>query len=652
MRQGAAQKMEGPDGKVTRACVRRGCASICNTPCTNQAATRNFAGGGARASVMHSLFFVCCVVTFICAPVSLVTGVAAPDQARVSAEQPDATELDAAIRSGAFGGYLTSLSDWLNRKAPATLDETTLRALLKDPAFLNALDQRQLIAKTGADALGAFARADPANQAFLTWLLKNTPAMDLYLEGAVPLGLAARQADKYTLDAAALEIWKKILQADPDAKGGLCLKLAIALALRPPGSVNIGAGRAETPADPVTRYTYYKTAHKKGELFPSFDHLTVWEYSKILCSGASDADLTWAREMVNTFRPDLRADEQVVNSTSLVWRRAAPAVFYPNGGYQNFRNVLAGGGKCGPRSSWSVMVCHAFGIPAIGVGQPAHACVAYKAANPLTQPQPGSAWKVGYGAGWQVSTLDASKGETLKGPDFLAGIEKRSDAAKFSQVEHLRWLAGALTAADKAAAVMAVARTIDDSITSAKTDLTASLKPDEAEADPGVKAAAKAGPAGGTAAGAAPAQPATAPVKTTAGVLHIEAASFARTGGKISWGGQIPNVLVHDSFTGGKQVYFQQQMQEQWADYAIDVPTAGSYRITMQAACINEDQVLEVCSGANVLARVQIPLTYGLWQVTEPVELKLEKGSQTLRVQTPTTEHKRGIALKWFELKG
>ena len=70
--------------------------------------------------------------------------------------------------------------------------------------------------------------------------------------------------------------------------------------------------------------------------------------------------------MINSFRPDLRADELVVNSTSFVWRRGAPAVFYPNGGYQNFQNVLAGGGKCGPRSSWSVMVCHAFGIPAIG----------------------------------------------------------------------------------------------------------------------------------------------------------------------------------------------------------------------------------------------------------------------------------------------
>ncbi len=575
--------------------------------------------------------------------------------APLQAWQPNATELDAAIRSGDIAGYLAGAGVWLNQMTPAKPNESALASLLTDPVFLTVLDQRQLIAKTGADQLGAFAKADPAKQAFLSGLLKNTAAMDLYLEGAVPIGLAAREDNNYGLKTEALELWHKILKADPDARDGIYQKLAIATALRPPGSVNIGAGGAATPADPVTRYLYFKAAHQQKVLFPSFDHLTVWEYSKILCSGASDTDLTWARDMISTFRPDLWTDELVVNSTSLVWRRAAPSTFYPNGGYQNFKNVLAGGGKCGPRSSWSVMVCHAFGIPAIGVGQPGHACVAYKTAYPMTEPQPGSAWKVGFGAGWNKSTLEDSKGASLKGPDFLAGVEKRSDLAKFSQVEHLRWLAAALTIAERATAVMAIARKVNDSITAAKTDLTASLKPDEAEADPGVKAAK------GTAAKAAAplAKPASikagAALTAVAGVIHVDAAAFGQTGGRISWGGQLPKVLVHDSFSGGKQVYFQQQMKEQWADYTIDVPASGTCQMIMKAACINEDQLLEVCCGGKVIATVPIPLTFGLWQETKPVALKLDKGTQTLRVQTPVSvdaeNHKRGIALKWFELR-
>ncbi len=574
----------------------------------------------------------------------------------IHAAPPSQANVEKASKAGDFSGALSILNSWLNDQVPAKPADAALMALIADPAFANALARRQLISKIGADKLAAFAKADAANQAFLEWLLGNTSAMNLYLEAAVPLGLAAREKNAYTLDPASLQIWQQILKADPDAKDGIYQKLAIATALRPPGCVNIGAGGAATPADPVARYRYFKTAHQKKELFPSFDRLTVWEFSKILCSGASDADLTWARQMINSFRPDLRADELVVNSTSFVWRRGAPAVFYPNGGYQNFQNVLAGGGKCGPRSSWSVMVCHAFGIPAIGVGQPAHACVAYKAANPMTQPQPGSAWKVAYGAGWDKSTIDDTPYDKLKGPDFLAGIEKRSDAAKFSQVEHLRWLAGAVTPPEKAAAVMGVAQKIHDSITLPKTDITASHKADEAEADPGVKAAAKAGAP--KVPGAISVNPSATTSKAASGVIHVEAAAFAKTGGKISWGGQIPNVLVHDSFGGGKQAYFQQQMKEQWADYTIEVPTAGTYQITMKAACINDDQLLEVSSGNKVVAAVPIPLVpgaFGLWQDTKPVELKLEKGTQTIRVQTPVSvnaeNHKRGIALRFFELK-
>lgn len=561
----------------------------------------------------------------------------------VHAWQPGGINLDSTIKSGDFNGYLTNATAWLNENAPVRLDEKTAATLLKDSAFVSVLDQRQLIAKIGADKLGAFAKADPANQAFLTWLLKNTPAMELYLEGAVPIGLAAREANNYTLNTSSLETWKKILKADPDAKDGLYLKMAIALALASP--IPGGAGSAATSEDAIARYQHYKAAHQKKELMPSFDKLTVWEYTKVLPSGASNADLTWVREMVNTFRPDLRIDERVVETTSLVWRRAAPPKFYPNGGYQDFKNVLSGGGKCGPRSSWSVMVCRAFGIPAIGVGQPAHACVAYKSANPMLQPQPGSTWKVGFGRGWEVSKL-----EGITGPEFLAGVEKRSDAAKFSTVEHLRWLAGALKTKDHSTAYMEVARRINDSIAGVKTDLTASLKPDEAEADPGVKAAAL-GKSAQSSAKATLTNNAPATLKMASDTLLVEAASFTQTGGKISWGGQSPHVLVHDSYTGGKQIYFQQQMNEQWADYSFEVPKAGNYQIIMKTACINDDQLLEVCSGSSVIATVPIANTFGLWEETKPVELKLERGKQTLRLQTPVANHKRGIALKSFELK-
>ncbi|MDA1005249.1 MAG: hypothetical protein O3A87_02025, partial [Verrucomicrobia bacterium] len=374
--------------------------------------------------------------------------------------EPNTKDRDAAIAGGDFAGYFTNLSTWLGQKVPADpgkISEAALMSLLEDQAFVNALDQRQFIAKLGADALGTFAKADPGNRELLGWILNDTGVMDPFLQAAGPTPIQARDENSYSVSPATLDIWRRILKADPEAKYGIHRKLAMATAIAPPRS--IGAGSADTLADPVDRYLYVKNAHKNKELVPSFDHLTVWEYTKVVSSGATDSDLTWAREMINTWRPDLKHKEQVIESTREVWRRAAPPQFYP-GGYGNFRNVLAGGGKCGPRSSWAVMICQAFGIPAIGVGQPGHACAAAKSAYPEVQPQPGSAWKVHQGAGWPVSKLDGTTG-----PGFLEAVAERAHPAEFAQIEHLRWLASTLAAPEQAVAVRAVAAKIREALT-------------------------------------------------------------------------------------------------------------------------------------------------------------------------------------------
>ena len=543
------------------------------------------------------------------AAATLLGALAAP----LHAAAPNSNDLDAAIKSGDFAGYLDTLDAYL--KPAGGMAEGPLLARLEDPVFVGSLDQRQLIAKTGADKLAAFAKADAANPAFLSWLMHHTRALDLYLEGVVPIGLAAREDNSYALSTAPLELWKKILAADPQSNDGLYLKLAIATAILPPGSVNIGAGGAKTPAEPVSRYLHYKTAHQNKELFPSFDKLTVWELTKVVCSGASNEDLAWGRQMINTWRPDLRKNELVVNSTSEVWRRNSPIEF--NG---SFKNVLAGGGKCGPRSSWSVFICQAFGIPAIGVGQPAHACVAYKTAYPMSEPQPGSAWKVGYGRGWQVSKL-----EGMGGLDFMAAVQDREHHAEFSQVEHLRWLAAALAPPAKTAA-MDLAHKIQKSLTSLTTDTTASLKPEEAEEEVGAAVKA-AGPAA-----------ARAPVKLAAGTTRVEAAAFANLSG----------VNVIDCFTGGKQLNFGKSIDNNWVEYSLEVPAAGTYSVVMKVAAANVDQVLNLKVGAGEAITVKVPWSTGLWDQTSAAELRLEQGPQTLRVSAP---NQRGVAIAYLEFK-
>jgi len=192
--------------------------------------------------------------------------------------------LDTAINRGDFGEYSTKISAWLNTKVPADpsgISEASLESLLKDPVFANALAQRQMISKVGVDDMGAFARGDQKKRDFLAWLLRNTAAMDLCLEGATPVGIRHRQENNWRIGASSLDIWHRIFRADPESKEGIYLKLAIATGLNPPGTGNRGAGQAKTPADPVDRYEHFKVAHKNKELFPSFDNLTVWESGRL-----------------------------------------------------------------------------------------------------------------------------------------------------------------------------------------------------------------------------------------------------------------------------------------------------------------------------------------------------------------------------------
>ncbi|MCY3018272.1 MAG: hypothetical protein NTW87_04465 [Planctomycetota bacterium] len=295
----------------------------------------------------------------------------------VHAWEPNGEKLDKAIGTGDFGGYLANITAWLNQKTPAApggISQAAMQGLLKDPVFVNTLDQRKLIFHCGADKVGAFAKADPANRAFLAWFLKNTQAMDLYLEGC---GKATGEPC-----IASLSLWKTILNADPDSKEGIYLKLAIATSLA--HAKPLTSFGYEDAIDPVKRYQHFKAAHKNKELVPGFDDLTVWEYAKVVDSVASDKDLTWAREMLNTWRPDLRRDNRVVRIVSEVWRRTSPIP------YTSFPTLMEGGGKCLGRARFGGLICTAFGIPAIGIGQPAHAAFACKALD---------TWTLEYGVG-------------------------------------------------------------------------------------------------------------------------------------------------------------------------------------------------------------------------------------------------------------
>ena len=474
----------------------------------------------------------------------------------------------------------------------------------------------QLLRKVGAPALQDF-RKDRAQEAFLVWLWDNPSALHLFLEGATPLGLTQRDEDKALIKSETLALWSQLWNTDPQSREGLFLRLAIATALLPPGQGNHGAGQQVPPPSPTKRYQHFKQAYLAKELYPSFVHHSVWEYMQVVSSPASDADLAWTRQVVNTWRPDLRAKEQVVKTVSEVKYGNSP---HP---YGDYKDVLNGGGKCGPRSSWGVMVCQAFGIPAVGVGQPGHACVAFKTAYPETQPQPGNSWKVDYGAGWEKSRIYG-----LSGPDFLQAIASRSRSAEFTRTERLRWLAAAVTgsvSAEKLTSLKALLTTQMKELRLAKPVFGEGDNAAEAEREPATKPAA-------------PVATKAAASRVGAGIVAIPATAFSKLGG----------ARVHESTGGGRQVYFEKNAPNTWAEYPLEVSKAGKYLVILQAATPNTGQAVDLLVDGRKLATLAIPNSLGLWAETSPVEVELAAGPQVLRFAVPS---QRGLAVKQIKLQ-
>ncbi|MEI6674258.1 MAG: hypothetical protein WCO57_03675 [Verrucomicrobiota bacterium] len=506
--------------------------------------------------------------------------------APLHAWEPTAIYLDAAIKSGDFAGYLSNAGAWLGEKAPGGEPEKIIEAargeLFKDALFTNTLDQRQLIAKCGVDKLGTFAKAEPANQTFLAWLLKNTQAMNLYLEGGVPL-------DKDYIGS--LGVLRSIIAADPDARQGLCLRLALATSLA--HAKPYKAFEAGEVIDPVKRYQHFKQAHKDKDLAPMFDDLSVWELVKVVDSVASDSDLAWARAMLKTLRPELVREARYIAMVSEVQYTSANWGPPPH----TFATVLNGGGKCGPRAWFGRMINQAFGVPVWGVKQPGHAAVGFLG---------NEGWKVKLGRGWDKSTWDH-----MHGNQFLEIVKARDQARDFSQAAHLRWLADTAKSKDQAAALTQAAELIEKNPLGPTTvhKLTHRDYPPP-QAEP--------------------------PWQAVAGVQHLVAVEWS----KASKASRLP------SFDFGKQVYFQKN-EEQWVEYMVSIPKAETYGITIGHAVANGNCRVRVYVGDNKIGWMSLNNTKGLWGKTREVDFQLPQ-TDTVRFVFPA---QRGVAVKWFELR-
>jgi hypothetical protein len=351
--------------------------------------------------------------------------------ASLIAASPGAASREAGLKTGSLDAHVASLGKWIDRQVPSDpkkINQKSISPLLGNPKFMAAVIERRFITRVwGQVPLAAWAKESPKNRAFAKWIMSHPMLMDQIMLARTPTAEFARVDDSWSVSLDALKEWQKIYEADQASRKGLYLKLAIACVLRPPGSANRGAGQAPQQSTIYDRYMHYRKAHAEGHLMPSFDTLSIWEMTHVVSASASNEDLEWGRDALNTWKPSFRHNEGVVAMVGQVWRRASQVP------YNDMSCVAAGGGKCGPRSSFGVFINQAFGIPSIGVGQPAHAAVTFRGPN--------GEWHMAQGRGFNVSKIhDRYK---MSGDDFLKLTKLRTQPT-FARTEHLRWLAGTI----------------------------------------------------------------------------------------------------------------------------------------------------------------------------------------------------------------
>eukprot|EP01052_Picozoa_sp_SAG31_P006627 SAG31_NODE_306_length_17979_cov_7.825447_14_plen_852_part_00 len=189
--------------------------------------------------------------------------------------------------------------------------------------------------------------------------------------------------------------------------------------------------------DPVQRFLDYERAYKAGELDPAIEVLTTFECRHTTDADSKEEDLAWFRDTVAIYRPDniampyhTRYAEAV--HTDVAYGHPACASFKPGACNGHEAQIPTGGGECGPRAFFGRFSRKAFGLPTWGVTEPGHAA--------MSTFSPDQGWYILLGATWKYAWWDKD-GYHQGGDDFYLQTQCRENRTEFRKVLRANWLA-------------------------------------------------------------------------------------------------------------------------------------------------------------------------------------------------------------------
>jgi len=443
-----------------------------------------------------------------------------------------------------------------------------------------------------------------------------------------------------------MEVYTAILAKSERAResGSILQRLALGTAIQMPwlngrdkGGVHGIVDRDNTSSDQVGRYLYYEKAYLDGELDPAFKDMNVWECRFITNSEYSNEELTWMREMMRAYRPDIiTLEDQKWRYTRFIKSDVPYCSTTHDDSYgMRAKMEVALGGICGRRAFLGRLATRAFGIPTRASTQTGHAAMSRWTPD---------GWAICFGAWWSQAYCGSQDGL-----DFLLDSQAREFEGDYQQlVRRAQWLGDAFGEEDvrigrgqygKGGGFWDGLAFVNKQVMVEKArvqalELAGGMKLGESDELLGdevgeeieipeefteIKVADD-----GTI--SMPAVACYSPRKSSDRILFLE-----------SWG---KGYQLHYSRLGQRPELFK---------YRVEVPAAGEYELGAEVATVSRGIEMLVRVNRDEPVPFAMPYTEGMWKATQPVKLKLEEGRNTISVTARTPN--RGVSIKSWTLK-
>lgn len=422
----------------------------------------------------------------------------------------------------------------------------------------------------------------------------------------------------------AFELYEQIMPEVDDAlakKHPVLRRLALAVILEFAGDMNSKVHT--TVIDPVERYRYFVQCFLNGELDPAFSQFSTWALRMVVDSDATNDELTWGRESLRNYRPDILFDKEekwkycrIVKSDVSY---AAPTWVNDERSYEN---ILSGGGKCGPRAWYGRFISKAFGTPTWGCKQPGHAALVKYTSD---------GWETCLGAG-----IDVSSWEEVGGPVFASETRARSNLGReeafWQQVGRLEALSR-LQEEDpkKTKGVYRHDRVDPDCFWSSLSLLQRRrLSGDRSGGElPYPRTGGKT-----MAEELIERQDECESILTSKKRTVVPAALFS----KPKRANQ--KVRIHSSFSGGTQVIANKDATVEYTLQANDLVPASIYRLSLLVCTVHVDEEpLTLAVNGGPAIEIPLPYTKGMFAETGPVEFTLTGPTLILSFVRPNARH-------------